>query len=80
MTDKEAKELEARVKTLEEKFQAHEDAPVVVSEPRPIGEAPAKADSETFMYSKKEPKGKKFKTSEVGKLGSDWVDSPAKLK
>ena len=78
MASNEAKDLNIKIEALEERVEALEaDAQ---KEPKPVGEAPAKADSETFMYSKKEPKGKKFKTSEVGKLGSDWVDSPAKLK
>lgn len=71
MTEKEYKELEARVTALEAKADA---------EPKAIGEEKAVEDSETFRYSKEFPKGKKFKTSELGKLGSGWKDSPAKLE
>lgn len=85
--------LEVRVKALEDRAEAHEkafedadkkiqvleEAPAQ-AEPKPVGEALEVEDSETFRYSKQHPKGKKFKTSEIDKLGPEWKDSPAKLK
>lgn len=71
MSDKKLEELEGRIKALEDKANA---------EPNAIGEAPVVDDSETFRYHEKHPKGKKFKTSEIGQLGKDWKDSPAKLE
>ena len=67
-----AQALEKRVEILEAE---------AAKEPTAIGEAPVVEDTETFRYHKtKAPEGKKFKTSELDKLGAGWVDTPAEWK
>lgn len=76
---------DTKIEALEARADALEVAVEVIetnanAEPKAIGEEKVVPDSETFRYHKDHPKGKKFKTSEIGKLGKGWVDSPAKLK
>lgn len=79
--EKKAAEDKKAFEALEKRVKALEDAPAVVSEPKSVDEASEVEDSETFMYHKtKAPKGQKFKTSEIGKLGEGWVNTPAKFK